>query len=195
MPRTYKPGRDIKQWRKDNVEHIKEYRKQYRQKNKDKFKVWDKEKYQKRKETILENQRNNRVPYKDWPEERKEKVRENNRKYYQQRKQQRNDCNKRYRWENGEKIAIAKRKHWLTYRYGISIDEYENLFNLQNGVCLICHKPENRPNKKLAVDHDHATGKIRGLLCDKCNRALGYFDENIESMKEAIKYLQSNSST
>ena len=64
------------------------------------------------------------------------------------------------------------------------------MFKEQNGVCAICGSPEvSDRNSNLCVDHDHETGKIRGLLCNKCNRGLGYFLDNPKILKNALKYL------
>lgn len=67
----------------------------------------------------------------------------------------------------------------------ILLEDYETLFKAQNGVCAICHNP-CKTKRRLAVDHDHATGQIRGLLCFNCNTHLGWVDEY---GKEISKYL------
>ena len=70
---------------------------------------------------------------------------------------------------------------------------YQELYDLQEGKCAICkkdhsHKSKNGVKAKLAVDHNHATGKIRGLLCGSCNRGLGYIGE--ENLAIALAYCQ-----
>jgi len=74
----------------------------------------------------------------------------------------------------------SKRRHNYKTRYGISIEEYEEIFAKQNGVCAICEKPENLTKDgklhALAVDHNHETLQVRGLLCMNCNTRLGYFE-------------------
>jgi hypothetical protein len=79
------------------------------------------------------------------------------------------------------------RKRSFEVNYGITIEEYESRLERQNGVCLICSSPPT--TKRLAVDHCHVTGEIRGLLCSKCNTALGLFNDSPELMKIAIEYL------
>ena len=78
----------------------------------------------------------------------------------------------------------------LLSKYGISDTEYNEILKSQNDVCAICFKKETRNRtKNLSIDHCHKTGKVRGLLCAKCNSALGHFEDNIENMKNAINYL------
>lgn len=71
-------------------------------------------------------------------------------------------------------------------RHGITPEEYEMMFEGQEGRCAICGKPQAR---RLNIDHDHATGKIRGLLCSRCNLGLGYFKDNIDNLNAAVAYL------
>lgn len=76
-------------------------------------------------------------------------------------------------------------------RYGLTIDDYIVMSRAQNDKCFICGKiNEFGPwNKKLVVDHCHKTGKVRKLLCDKCNKGLGQFNDDPELLSKAIKYL------
>jgi hypothetical protein len=73
-------------------------------------------------------------------------------------------------------------------------EEYEVLFVSQNGLCAICRKPETRIVNgvlaRLAVDHNHNTGKNRELLCSRCNTAIGLLDENPEILAAAGGYLK-----
>ena len=81
----------------------------------------------------------------------------------------------------------------LIERYGISLPQYKTLLHKQNGVCAICKKPEtllrNGVTQPLSVDHDHVTGKVRGLLCRACNLMLGLSDESPTNLLSAIRYL------
>ena len=83
----------------------------------------------------------------------------------------------------------------LKVSFNITIEQYENLLHKQNFMCAICNKAEsvidNRTKKvrNLAVDHCHETNQIRGLLCQKCNQALGLLGDNIVNFTSAIKYL------
>ena len=71
-------------------------------------------------------------------------------------------------------------------KLGIKNEEYEGRLLAQNNVCAIC---KNTCTKALAADHDHLTGKIRGLLCNSCNRGLGFFKDEISRLESAIVYL------
>ena len=81
-------------------------------------------------------------------------------------------------------------------KYGITLEDYDRMYESQNGVCAICLKPETTKDrwrrggiKRLAVDHDHETGAVRGLLCDRCNKALGCFRDDPELVRAALDYL------
>jgi len=84
----------------------------------------------------------------------------------------------------------------LQRTYGLSIEEYNKLYEAQGGVCSICGHPETSTNKKtgqlynLSVDHNHKTGAVRGLLCYSCNVSLGHFKDDISKLLAAIEYLK-----
>lgn len=82
------------------------------------------------------------------------------------------------------------RSHWLQYMYGLTLEEYNDILEAQGGSCAICGKTPEEGGRPLLVDHDHKTGEIRGLLCDGCNTALGYFEDSSGWRELAIKYLQ-----
>lgn len=82
------------------------------------------------------------------------------------------------------------RNRQLKRRYGISIEEYNQLFDLQEGKCRICKTHQSKLSKALAVDHCHTSLKVRGLLCFNCNSGLGRFKDNEKLLLEAIVYLK-----
>lgn len=85
------------------------------------------------------------------------------------------------------------KKNQRLKKYGITLEEKTAYLKIQNNVCPICgKKPDETAHGQLYVDHDHKNGKIRGLLCEKCNFALGHFDDDVERMKRAIMYLEGN---
>lgn len=74
-------------------------------------------------------------------------------------------------------------------RYKLTKEEYIEILYAQGGVCGICSTVKPGRGSRLHVDHDHKTGKVRGLLCDKCNRGLGYFNDNPGILYSAYEYL------
>jgi len=93
---------------------------------------------------------------------------------------------------------VIRRRYSLKKKYGLTIEQYDEMLQKQNNVCAICQEPslslDPRTNKvrRLAVDHCHKTGKIRGLLCSKCNKGIGLFRDNPVLFANVIKYLQEN---
>jgi len=77
----------------------------------------------------------------------------------------------------------------LIKRYGIDINQYNQLFANQDGKCKVCGKHQSELTSALAVDHCHASNEVRGLLCYKCNIGIGYFNDNISLLSSAITYL------
>lgn len=80
------------------------------------------------------------------------------------------------------------RADYLLRTYGMSVEGYDALLAVQNGVCAICGQAP-RNGYSLHVDHDHATGRVRGLLCFKHNNALGDFDDDPDLLMAAVRYL------
>lgn len=101
------------------------------------------------------------------------------------------EYNKQRRKEHPEKIANIERKYKFKKQYGISLDDYYEMLDKQNGTCAICKTDvPNKRTKFFAVDHCHTTGKVRGLLCSSCNRGLGLFRDNENLLFSAINYLK-----
>lgn len=84
---------------------------------------------------------------------------------------------------------VEKRRHFLVRKnYGLDSERYAELQNFQGNKCAICNRKWPEEIKEICVDHDHRTGKVRGLLCHNCNRALGHFSDDTERMEKAIQY-------
>lgn len=83
------------------------------------------------------------------------------------------------------RLKIYRRKNALMKKYGMTLEDYTALYTNQFGRCAICGKPEADDGrwKRLAVDHNHSTGKIRGLLCIKCNVRLGVLENSAWCVK------------
>jgi len=98
-----------------------------------------------------------------------------------------------YREQNRNILSDKERER----RFGITRHEYAEMFHKQNGLCAICSLPEtatrNGKVKALAVDHDHESKKVRGLLCSDCNTGIGKLKEDRNVFLSAIKYLDKHS--
>jgi hypothetical protein len=90
---------------------------------------------------------------------------------------------KRYNKRKPEKV----REKRLIKRYGLTIAMYDEMVLIQESKCAICNQV---PDRKLVVDHNHSTNKVRSLLCDHCNQGIGLLKENIEILTSAINYLR-----
>lgn len=97
--------------------------------------------------------------------------------------------NKRY-WQNPEKRTY-RRDRQLKKLYGITLFDVEKILEHQGGRCAICRTDEFN-GKGLNVDHDHATGMVRGILCHNCNVALGLMKDNVLIVKSMVDYLMGN---
>lgn len=101
------------------------------------------------------------------------------------------ECSNAY----GERYRTRRMHQSREKNYGITPEQYNTLHIDQGGVCAICGQQETKIHKgvkvDLCVDHDHETGKVRGLLCAMCNHGLGNFKDNTELLTNAIDYLQS----
>lgn len=84
---------------------------------------------------------------------------------------------------------IVGREYDLKKAYGISVEDWSRMYEEQNGCCAICNRHQAEFKKRLSVDHCHKTGKIRGLLCQPCNHAIGLFKENTYVIQKALEYL------
>ena len=137
------------------------------------------------------------MPYKD-PIKRKEYAKQyiqKNKKEHSIRSKNWRDKNKKYgceyqkeyRKKNAKIIKIKKRDYVLRKTYGLSTEEYNKIFEKQNGKCAICNKHQSELSRPLNVDHCHNTNKIRDLLCDRCNLTVGYVENcNIDVI---LKYI------
>jgi hypothetical protein len=122
-----------------------------------------------------------REEYKDNPTKKKNAVK----KYYSRNRQK---ClAKRIEYQQQNKPAVRNRQ--LIRKFSITLEEYNRKLRDQDGKCAICGTQNGSNGRSLAVDHDHQTGRIRKLLCDRCNRGLGFFDHNPKLLEFAKDYL------
>lgn len=110
--------------------------------------------------------------------------------YYRKNKERELMKRKIYAQQNKVKISKRNRLNHLK-KYGITEDEYNQLYQKQNECCAICGKHQSKLKRKLNIDHDHSTGEIRGLLCPKCNTALPLI-ENKKWIEKTYEYLSLN---
>lgn len=90
---------------------------------------------------------------------------------------------------NTEHCRICRRDYDWQYRYGISPEQYLDMYKAQNGKCKICGK-ELPDGQYLCIDHNKETGEVRGLLCSSCNKGLGFFRDDTDVITNAIKYVK-----
>ena len=120
--------------------------------------------------------------YRSDPEVSKQRVRE-----WRERNPERyRESQRRYRELHEERRRARDRAGHLSRMYGLTPDDYEFLVAVQGGVCAICGATES---KGLHVDHEHRTGLVRGLLCGRCNKGIGLFEENPARLDAAKGYL------
>lgn len=116
------------------------------------------------------------------------------------------DCNQQYykknktkvsvrntKWQQDERNKEAIRFYYIKRTYGITKEDWLKLLQKQNNCCNIC-KETSDDLGFFYTDHDHSTGKVRGLLCHNCNTILGHAKDNINILEKAILYLKANNS-
>jgi hypothetical protein len=86
--------------------------------------------------------------------------------------------------ETRQRLYGGSRHYHLKRRYGIGADEFDEMVAAQGGVCAVCGRPDPEH-----VDHDHVTGRVRGILCFNCNGGLGQFADDIDRLESAAHYL------
>jgi len=100
-----------------------------------------------------------------------------------------------------KRYAVKTREWRMLKEFGITVDEYNRTHASQKGCCKLCEQPETSPGntwqgntgyRRLAVDHNHGTDVIRGLLCSNCNRALGLLRDDCQLLRRAALYLETD---
>jgi len=112
------------------------------------------------------------------------------------------DGEAREKWaiNNPHRSYLTMRKRNLKSRFGLSLEEYDEMLNKQKGGCALCGVTENKTTgtqktHNFCVDHSHDTGKVRGLLCTSCNRGLGFLKDSSEILKKAAEYVRRHEET
>jgi hypothetical protein len=165
-------------------EEKKEYNrirgKKYRESNRDKIKAKGAQYYQENRESTIGRTSKYNKENSAW-------YREYHSVWYRNNK----DKAKSYNEKIMQKDPESRLRKWLRLGYGLSLEDYKKMKEEQQDLCKICKQPNrDKDISRLSVDHDHKTGKVRGLLCRRCNTALGLLDDRIDLFKEAILYLE-----
>ena len=92
-------------------------------------------------------------------------------------------------WAKAEARRAYMREYFFRWRYGITKEQFKQLAKSQGNVCAICRRP-----RVLVPDHDHRTKIVRAALCNKCNRGIGFLEENHAILVGAIRYLKHHNS-
>lgn len=104
------------------------------------------------------------------------------------------ECHNQWRREHKAKNPNRAKEYefarGLKRFYGLTVEQYRQMLQSQNERCACCGKHQSEFKRRLHVDHDHATGQIRALLCTECNPGLGYFQHSVERLMEAVRYLE-----
>lgn len=160
-------------------EDRREYKKEYHIKHKE-----EEKKYR------MEHKDHSREIARKYYLENIEKFKEKKKDYYRRNRDRVIAGRKKYNKEHRKEILDYHRKK----KYGINNLDFNEIMDRQKGVCAICLKPEtmkhqNGKIKESSVDHDHKTGKTRGLLCTKCNVAIGLMNDDSRLLKRAMNYI------
>ena len=100
---------------------------------------------------------------------------------------------KRYKQTRPDDYHLRKRESWLRLNYNITVTDYDKMVEDQGDRCGICESNDKGTNRgHWCVDHCHTSGKVRGLLCSACNKALGQLGDTKEALQKALKYLDTH---
>ena len=110
---------------------------------------------------------------------------------HQRRENRKKNRQKFLEYENRPKAKLQTRNNTLKRKYKITVEDFDRMLAEQNNVCKLCGQQEKHKSKRnLTVDHCHITGKVRGLLCHRCNCTIGLARENVTVLKKMINYLE-----
>lgn len=126
------------------------------------------------------------IKFKTWYSKNKKKVRKNNKKWLDNNPNFMTSYTKQWLKNNPDKVKKNKRNQTLR-KYNLTEEEFSKKVIEQNNRCSICNSSfSTTPH----IDHDHATGKVRGLLCKNCNLTLGFVNDNVQILSNMIEYLK-----
>jgi hypothetical protein len=111
-------------------------------------------------------------------------------KYHKNNRDARNAYNRVYYRNRRKQDPLYSRRQDLKHDFGMSLEDYDTLWESQGRRCKLCGRQREEGERAFDVDHDHSTGKVRGILCCQCNNGLGYFKDNASILKKAAEYLE-----
>ena len=153
----------LKEWYQRNKAHVAEQGKKYREANKESISA--------RRKEYRESERG-RETYRSWRKSNPEKV-------------------KAIRDKERRENKDTRRNRDFMQKYGITLADYDQMFAEQDGLCAICFQPPTE-GRRMAVDHNHETGKVRGLLCLRCNLAIGNLRDDPMVIASAFSYVEAH---
>lgn len=185
-------------WEKRNPEKAKIMKKKWRDKNPEKAKEIARKNFLHKKNNpdLYKKHKANVIL---WQEKNPEKVKEYHKRASRNYHKKNHEKERIYKnkWRKNNEKRREYEKKWKSInnlkKYSMTKKDFEITIKEQNNVCAICEREKTKVGKgkrEFSVDHDHITGKKRGLLCTSCNLALGLLKDNIKSLENAIKYLQ-----
>jgi hypothetical protein len=132
-----------------------------------------------------------------WAAENQDSIKKARQKWLDSNYEKARDSQRKYKITNREKLKKDYRNWRLKNQYGLTEEDFKELLIKQNGVCAICGQSETKVQhgkiQPLTVDHNHETGKVRGLLCFNCNIAIGKLKDSVVLLEQAIEYLKGES--
>jgi len=186
-------------WKKENPKRVKELHKRHYKQNKEKYlkrtRDWEKGNPKRVKEFNKRHYEQNKEKYleksKQWKKVNSKRVKELSKRYYKQHKVECLAQTKRWVKANPKWVKAQARKRHLRNKYNLTLKRYKKMLNEQDYKCAMKNCKVKHYNKtKLHVDHNHKTGKVRGLLCFRCNRILGDVKDRINILRDCIEYLK-----
>ena len=124
-------------------------------------------------------------------EEKKKRRKDRDKQWYNDNIEYAREYRREHYKKNKESRSMQMRAYHFKRKYGITLEEYYAMLEQQNNKCAICGNEETSKRRDtlrlLSVDHDHVTGKVRGLLCNGCNQLIGYFKEDISLLYSAMQ--------
>ncbi len=106
--------------------------------------------------------------------------------------QENNELRQRAALTRSAEKGHKRRDYEYRRKFGITLIQYNTLFAQQNGCCAICGVHQTEIRRRFAVDHSHVTSEVRGLLCNRCNLAMGMFEDDLELLRNVVNYLGAN---